>query len=150
MRLAVILTLALVVAACDKAPEPAPAPAAKVEAAAKPEAQTNFLAAVGATSDQAGIDSFCADFAATPGFEAWSVTVRDAQVSTVNRSVMISFNAGDSVKLEQVVQADNPLHAAVDRLRIGDQVIISGQFTHGNGECGHSLDVFGIRLSAVK
>ncbi|EGF92820.1 hypothetical protein ABI_12580 [Asticcacaulis biprosthecium C19] len=147
MRLAVVLNLAFLLAACDKAPEPEPAPVVTAEVV--PQAQAEFVAAVDLTDDQAGIDKFCSEFVRTPGFESWVVTVRESQVSTLNRSVGITFDAGTGVKLEQVVQADNPLHGAVERLLIGDKVTISGEFTHGNGECGYSLDTFGIRLSKV-
>ncbi|ESQ93536.1 hypothetical protein ABAC460_00270 [Asticcacaulis sp. AC460] len=149
MRIAVIVGVLACLVACEKAPEPAPAPAVKVEVPAVPQAQADFVAAIEAADDQAGIDKFCGDFAGMAGFEGWVVTVRESQVSTLNRSVGITFNAGDGVKLEQVVQADNPLHGAVERLLIGDQVTISGAFTHGNGECSYSLDTFGIRLSQV-
>ncbi|ESQ76030.1 hypothetical protein ABAC402_06180 [Asticcacaulis sp. AC402] len=135
-------------AACEKAPEPAAA--AKVEVSALPRTQTDFLTALAMTSNPAGVDRFCTAFTTTPGFADWVATVRDSQTSTLNRSIGITFDVGDGIKLEQVVQADNSLHEAVERLLIGDKVTISGAFTHGNGECGYSLDSFGIRLSDIR
>jgi hypothetical protein len=146
VRIAVVVGV-LLLAACEKAPEPEPAPV--VAAAVVPQAQTDFVTAVDKAQGAEAATAFCRDFAGTAGFDGWVVTVRESQVSTLNQSVGITFDAGQGVKLDQVVQADNPLHGAVERLLIGDTVTISGTFTHGNGECSYALDSFGIRLSKV-
>lgn len=141
--LSACLVVCALLAGCDKpaAPPKALAPAAPVAPAVAPADQTALVAVIAADD--------CNTFLKATDFKGWLVTVDDVETSTVNQSIDITFGAGQHIGLEEVVQTSSPLYAAVSSLHVGDTLFVSGQFTHGNGECSYRLDKVGIVLSQL-
>jgi len=146
------LGLALACAACGKAPEP-PAKTTVVAGApgshVAPEVPADQLVLVKAIAAGRNDPDFCVTFQATRAFQDWAVKIGDFRTSTINRSIDITFEAGDSVLLEQVVQTTDALYPSIEALRVGETARISGAFTHGNGECGFRLGVIGVKVAQI-
>ncbi len=150
-----LLAVMVLCSGCDKAPESAPAPVeaprkAAVAVSPRPAAQEAFIRGV-ALAESGGADgqAFCAEFQKTQGFENWIGTIADFRTSTVNGSIDITFDMG-GVRFEQVVQKSNPAYASVESLLVGARAELSGQFSHGNSECGYSLRTISIGLKKVR
>lgn len=94
--------------------------------------------------------SYCSKFQKVAGFADWTARVVDVRTSTINGAIDITFDVGNGIKLEQVMQKSNPLYPAVAKLKEQQKVRISGRFAHGNGECGYQMLTIGMALSKVK
>ena len=153
----VLLSLLLLCAACSKAPEKAPeAPPAKAAPAvtlpADQKALIDAAAAVrAAPDDQTVYKRFCDLFEAQKTFDGWHASITDSQVSTVNGSIDVTFDIGH-LRLEQVVQMNDPLHTTLTDLDGRQSVFISGSFPHRDGaaECGYYRGTLNIVLSKVQ
>lgn len=151
-----LLAVLVLCSACDKTPEtapdktvPSPAKPASSIQAALPVEQAAFMRGVALTEAAGPNDQgFCAEFQKTASFDNWIGTIEDFRTSTVNGSIDITFDMG-GVLFEQVVQKTDPLYASVEPLLVGARVQLSGQFSHGNGECGYSLRTISIGLTKV-
>ena len=156
------LPLLFLCAACSKAPQK-PAEAVDLQASVEkrdPSAQepSDQQALVGQASalrarpDDADLyNRFCDTFMNLKTFEGWRARISDTQVSTVNGSVDITFDIGH-VRLEQVVQASDPVHAHLAALAGRDDVIISGTFPHrqGRDECTYYRGTLSVNLTRVQ
>lgn len=172
MRRVAAVVMGLMCAACSReAPSDAPksvAPAsAPVSAAAPvpaqvsapvspmPADQARLLALIAAVDakpkDEAVFNRFCTTFQGMKGFDGWTATVIDAQTSTVNGAIDITLSFGKHLKIEPVVQKDDPVYPAVEALGVNDAVTLSGQFSHnkGSSECTYYLSSFAGSLTKV-
>ncbi len=158
------VALVLLCAACEKAPEKPAAPTAQavssVPPAAAPTGPVPPLPAdqkalvdkvVAAQGDDAALQALCEDFQKNGTFTGWVVKVTDFSTSTVNSSIDVVLDAGPHVvRLEQVIQTSDPAYKTVEALRIGQMVKLSGQFTHGNGECGYRLRNVNVKITSAE
>jgi hypothetical protein len=152
-----LLAIMVLCSACDKDAQktvvPADAPhgvVAPAAAATVPAEQTAFTKGVAlAESGGPAGQGFCSDFQKMPGFENWIGTITDFRTSTINGAIDITFDMG-GVRFEQVVQKANPVYASVEPLLVGARVQMSGQFSHGNGECGYSLRTISVGIKKVQ
>ncbi len=160
MRAFGALLLVLVCAGCDRAPVPASAPDHAKAAVDLPQDQTSLIGLIrGVKADASTFDHFCSAFQQMKTFDNWGADVADVQISTVNNSIDITFDAGhhgqpsgaDHVRLETVVQKGDALYPAVEALTVGDAVRLSGRFPHSNGadECGYYRGTFTVNLTGV-
>jgi hypothetical protein len=135
------------------APAPAVSPA---PVAAMPADQANLLKLIADVDahpkDGPTFDRFCAALEKTPDFTGWTGTVADAQISTVNGAIDITFSMGKHLKFEPVVQKADPVYPAVETLSVGQAVTLSGHFSHNkvSSECTYYLSGFAVSLTKVE
>jgi len=169
MRLSIPVLLCLAVAACGPKSVPggdtAPASAPAASAAAVPPEQSAFVALPNSLRERAdkasgegrkkllseAPDVFCAEFRKLKAFTDWQAQVKDVRTSTIDGTIDIEFDIGRSIAIEDVVQKTDLLYGTVEQLAVGEQVTLSGTFTHLNhdAECGYYFGPFGVALSSV-
>lgn len=171
MRLYMTVLLCLAAAACS--PKPAAtsasassaAPSAAPVVATIPPDQAVFVAlphtlrdkADAATGDEKkklqsqAPAAFCAEFKKLDTFTGWRAQVKDVRVSTIDGTADIEFDIGRSISLEDIFPKSDPLYATVTALNVGDEVTLSGRFTHLNhdSECTYYFGPFGVAVSKV-
>ena len=167
------MTFLLFLAAAACSPKPAATPTAASSAppatapviATIPPDQAGFVAlphtlrdkAEAATGDEKkklqsqAPAAFCAEFKKLDTFTGWRAQVKDVRVSTVDGTADIEFDIGRSISLEDIFPKSDPLYGAATALNVGDEVTLSGRFTHLNhdSECSYYFGPFGVAVSKV-
>jgi len=160
-----LLPLLLLCAACSKAPQkPSGADASQkfqpniesheVSDVLPPDQQAliDQAAALRAKPDDAELyNRFCDTFMKQTAFDGWRARITDTQVSTVNGAVDVTFDIGH-VRLEQVMQANDPVRTDMADTAGREDVLISGTFPHGQGrdECTYYRGTLSVKLTKVQ
>ena len=159
-----VLPLLLLCAACSKAPHhPQSDAAQKFQPGSEkqegmevlPPDQQAFVdqaAALRAHPDDADLyNRFCDTFMNQKTFDGWRARVTDTQISTVNGAIDVTFDIGH-VRLEQVVQANDPVRTDIANAASREEVVISGTFPHrqGRDECTYYRGTLAVNLTRVQ
>jgi hypothetical protein len=132
------------------------APEVASATAGMPADQANLLKLIADVDakpkDGPTFDRFCEALEKTPDFKGWTGTVADAQTSTINGAIDITFKMGTHLKFEPVVQKTDAVYPAVEALTVGQAVTLSGHFSHNkvSSECTYYLSSFAVSLTKVE